>query len=344
MIVIVEVILIIIFIVICYHNNYCFYSFSITGTVMTLDTHGIMRALMCSAGWQWTPVLDLNKAKKTPDHRLWPVTVKGNRLSHVLLNGESRPATYPQPVTTMKVFHLSIPEVREGKDSKAQNERVQLLLWESTMTAHLESVKALETTTGVLPEGMTSQDLQNKLDYQSGESDKATLSLFQIACQQQRNEQAMGHAFRLRTDPGLQSAMQIADHFGRTNIAAAINGILTAKQEMAQEAAWQEQQQQQQQQGNGDSQYDSQEDQENTQPIEVYSNSSSISRRANQNREEEDDFESDTFQADSAPVRKPQPVNPFATKGSPLKRKSVIESMRDLKGSPSPKKATLSVS
>ena len=51
----------------------------LSDTLVTLDTNGILRNLLCSVGWKWTPVLDLNQAKRTADHRLWPVTVKGNK-------------------------------------------------------------------------------------------------------------------------------------------------------------------------------------------------------------------------------------------------------------------------
>ena len=299
-------------------------------------------------------MLDLNQAKRTADHRLWPVTVKGNKLSHVLLNGESRPATYPQPVTSMKVFKLPITEAKDGKDSMAQNDRVHSMLWEGMMTSHFEALKAIEITTGTLPEGISSEDLQKKVDIQQGECDKSILTLFQFACQQQRNEQAMGYAHRLRTDVGLQSATQIADHFGRTSIAAAVDAILTAKRETENEIAWQLQQQQQQQQQGQDQansqHYESQGDIEVIDnPSERSSGFTKLSRRSTGNKntveeEEFDNFESNSFEVEKTPAPKPQPVNPFAVKGSPVKRKSMQESMRDMKASPSPKKATLSVS
>ena len=302
----------------------------------------------------------MNQAKRTADHRLWPVTVKGDRLSHVLLNGESRPATYPQPVTSMRLFKLPITEIKEGKDSIAQNDRVHSMLWEGMMTSHFESLKAMETTTGTLPEGMTSAELQNKLEIQEGECDKAILTLYQLACQQQRNEQAMGYAHRLRTDGGLQSATQIADHFGRTSIAAAVDAILVGKREMEQEMSWRQQQQGQGQgqgQDQGDSnngRYESQEDKnigEVPKSNMLTSSSSNISNRrssggGNKNTVDEDDddnFESNSFEVETTPIPKHQPVNPFAVKGSPVKRKSMQESMREMKASPSPKKATLSV-
>ena len=332
----------------------------LSDTLVTLDTNGILRNLLCSVGWKWTPVLDLNQAKRTPDHRLWPVTVKGNKLSHVLLNGESRPATYPQPVTSMKIFKLPITEAKDGKDSMAQNDRIHSMLWEGMMTSHFEALKGIETTTGTLPEGLSSEDLQKKVDIQQGDCDKSILTLFQFACQQQRNEQAMGYAHRLRTDVGLQSATQIADHFGRTSIAAAVDAILTAKREMENEIAWQQQQQQGQGQGHGQGQgqdeadsngmhYESQADIEVIEvPSEKVSQLTKLSRRStgNKNRveEEDDNYESNSFEVEKTPAPKPQPVNPFAVKGSPVKRKSIQESMRDMKASPSPKKATLSVS
>lgn len=319
--------------------------------------------LLCSFGWQWTPVLDLNHAKRTPDHTLWPVTVKGNRLSHVLLNGESRPATYPQPITSMKTFKMPITEIKEGKDrGVGQNDRMHSLLWESGMAAHLEALKSQESSTGVLPEGLTSEDLERKLEDQQVECDKIVLTLFQIACLEQRIEQALDYAHRLRTDQALSSAIKIANHFGRTSIATAVDAMLAARQEVAEDLAWQQQQQQQQQGGrsitNDDDFHD---DQENADPTEQErnnnnnnnnknnnNNSSSsgvLSRRSKNITSEEENTESHVaFDSEEfTQMARPQPVNPFARQGSPPKRKSLLESMRDLKGSPSPKKATLSV-
>lgn len=317
--------------------------------------------LLCSIGWQWTPVLDLNHAKRTPDHALWPVTVKGNRLSHVLLNGESRPATYPQPITSMKTFKMPITESKEGKDrGVAQNDRMHSLLWESGMAAHLEALKGQEGATGVLPEGMSTEDLEQKLEHQQVECDKIVLTLFQLACQQQRIEQAIDFAHRLRTDQALSSAVKIANHFGRTSIAAAVDAMLVARQEVAEDLAWQQQQQQQQAASSGTDCY---EDQENADPTEHErsnaANSNSNNNNNNNNNssgvlsrrnkiaasEEEDSDSHVAFDSeDCSSMPRPQPVNPFARQGSPPKRKSLQESMRDLKGSPSPKKATLSVS
>jgi hypothetical protein len=313
-----------------------------------------MRMLLCSIGWQWTPVLDLNQAKRTPDHTLWPVTVKGNRLSHVMLNGESRPATYPQPITSMKTFKMPITESKEGKDrGVAQNDRMHTLLWESGMAAHLEAMKSQESSTGVLPEGLTSEDLERKLEDQQVECDKIVLTLFQLACQQQRIEQAIDYAHRLRTDQALSSAIKIANHFGRTSIAAAVDAMLVARQEVAEDLAWQ-QQQLQQQAGRGNSNAnDSYEDQENADPTEQERNSNAnnnssssgvLSRRSKNIPSEEEESHVAFDSEDSTQITRPQPVNPFMRQGSPPKRKSLLESMRDLKGSPSPKKATLSVS
>ena len=324
-----------------------------TGTQVTVDTKGITRILLCSLGWQWTPVLDLNLAKRTPDHSLWPVTVKGNKFSHVLLNGESRPATYPLPVTSMRPFKMPITESKEGKDrGAAQNDRTHALLWESSVAAHFESLRGDEIATGVLPEGMTSDELERRLADQQLECDKTVLILYQLACQQQRTEQAMDYVHRLRTDQALSSAMQIANHFGRTNIATAVDAILTARNEIADDLALQVEQQQQEAEAaryrNDHMNHD--EDQENSDPVEqevMNSSSGALSRKSKKLRQENEDYEEQNIFRDSeesvtqVPSR---PVNPFLRQSSPPKRKSLQDSMRDLKGSPSPKKAALSVS
>ena len=306
--------------------------------------------MLCSLGWQWTPVLDLNLAKRTPDHTLWPVTVKGNRLSHVLLNGESRPSTYPLPVTSMKGFRMPITESKEGKDrGVAQNDRTHSLLWESSVAAHFEAIRGDEIATGVLPEGVSSDELEKRLADQQLECDKTVLILYQLACQQQRTEQAMDYAHRLRTDQALASAMQIANHFGRTNIASAVDAILTARNEIADDLAWQQQQQEEEAARNSNDHMNNYEDQENADPVEqemVNSSSGALSRKSNKNRPDNEDYEERNIFRDteeSVTQVPSRPVNPFARQSSPPKRKSLQDSMRDLKGSPSPKKAALSV-
>jgi hypothetical protein len=53
-------------------------------------------------------VLDIEKAKKTAEHKFWPILVKDDKLAYVLLNGEKRPAVYPQPVVSLKPFKLPL--------------------------------------------------------------------------------------------------------------------------------------------------------------------------------------------------------------------------------------------
>jgi hypothetical protein len=250
----------------------------------------------------------------------------------------------------MKGFRMPITESKEGKDrGVAQNDRTHALLWESSVAAHFEAIRGDEIATGVLPEGVSSDELEKRLADQQLECDKTVLILYQLACQQQRTEQAMDYAHRLRTDQALASAMQIANHFGRTNIASAVDAILTARNEIADDLAWQQQQQEEEAARNSNDHMNNYEDQENADPVEqevMNSSSGALSRKSNKNRQENEDYEERNIFRDteeSVTQVPSRPVNPFARQSSPPKRKSLQDSMRDLKGSPSPKKAALSV-
>merc|ERR1711991_1084409 len=86
-----------------------------SGILYMMSSTGMVSSLMRVAGWQWVPVHD-STYKKSSDSSIWPVTVKSGRVCYVLLNGESKPAIYLQPVVSSKPFRLPIVESKEGKD------------------------------------------------------------------------------------------------------------------------------------------------------------------------------------------------------------------------------------
>jgi len=212
-----------------------------------IDTAGMMSMLMHPLGWQWIPVLDIAKTKKTIDHVYWPVLVKGPKLVYVLLNGESRPAVYPQPVVSVKHLRIPIAESiassKQGKEkADAQNERSHNLLWETSKACHWETLKVEEDIFGLLSvEGLGPEQLEMRLSAQQNEADKTVLKMLQEACRFQRTANALDLAHKLRTEKGMQAAILIANQLGRPNVANVLENILEQKQLLLQQMQQQQQ-------------------------------------------------------------------------------------------------------
>lgn len=197
-----------------------------------IDSSGMCSMLMRPFGWQWVPVLDISKSKKSDEHVYWPVMVKGAKLVYVLLNGESRPAVYPQPVTSVKSLRMPIIEIRaETKEAKEkaeiQNEKVHLFALETAKASHWESLKTEETVFGHVPveNHMSAEQLEARFQAQENEADKTVVWMIQRACAVNRISQALDLAHKLRTMKGLEAAILVANHLGRATVAKKLQEI-----------------------------------------------------------------------------------------------------------------------
>jgi len=115
--------------------------FDVDNRLLTmLDAQGSVWCLVQCAGWQWVPVLDTHKVRKSTEHTYWPVMVKFGKLVYVLLNGESRPAVYPQPVVATRQLRVPVPCLRDGKDvGDTYKERMHSILWGGALATHTEA-------------------------------------------------------------------------------------------------------------------------------------------------------------------------------------------------------------
>lgn len=197
--------------------------------VVALDSHGIMSSLMYSAGFQWTPVFNIMHVRKTIDHRYWPIMVKNGKLVYVLLNGESKPAIYPQPVVSTKALRIAIATNKDGTDfNEAAKEKMHGLLWEKMKTDHLSH--EISEVMGK-PERMEElQTLEAALETQQLASDKLVLAAFQEACSTQQIALALSLGLRLKTTKSLMAGIKVANHFGRAQVAEALDGMLQHRQ------------------------------------------------------------------------------------------------------------------
>ncbi|KAJ1441494.1 hypothetical protein B484DRAFT_390699 [Ochromonadaceae sp. CCMP2298] len=330
------------------------------GLPVALDVQGMLWSLLRADGatWQWVPVLDVRTARKSSEHTYWPVTVRFGKLVYVLLNGESRPEIFPQPIVTTRSLRVPVPGVRDGKDvGEVQKERMHAIIWGSALTAHTEAQlgEALECKEPMEDPAV----LEARVAQLQLEADKAVVKALQDACVRQRIPLALSLALQLRTEQAIQGAIQVANHFGRPTVAEALDRILEHRQALA---ALLEQQEEQQQYSNNNYQ----QEQEQQQEVEVeYVPAPRGGRREQQQQEEEQEefgnmeneerplgFLSSRLVSPQLPPPHPTPThsstskprNPFAVVSSgqtPVKRKSVFDGIQDLKASPSPKKPAL---
>ena len=117
-----------------------------------MDSLGMVSALMNVASWQSIPVLDTFATRKSVDHIYWPVAVKNGRLVYVLLNGELKPAVYPQPITSVKAFQMPVLlQEGGGKEREASNTMSRTCAMESLMRCHVDGERTHAQMTGTVP-------------------------------------------------------------------------------------------------------------------------------------------------------------------------------------------------
>ena len=320
--------------------------FDVDGKYVTiLDSAGIMSCLIHSTiGWRWVPVMNIKEVRKTQDHKYWPIMIKNNKLIYVLLNGENRPAVYPQPVVSLKQLRINQVSMRDGNQWNEQTkEKNHQLLWESLRLSHYEN-ELLDMSKNGMMMGEEMETLQQEIEKQQVIVDKSLLASFQQACQAQHIPQAMNYALRLKQTKSLKVAITIANHFGRTSVARSLDAMYQRKVQL-------EQLQAQMQMGMypgedvaaSQSQQYSQAFDDGFQEIDTSANL--LSRKASMKQQPSTSFKHNAVSPDTHTESQEKPkksLNPFAVNNSgstPMKR-----GMDEVKGSPSPKKPTLNVS
>jgi hypothetical protein len=315
--------------------------------VCIVDSYGMVSMLMKPLGWQWMPVLDVNRVKKDPSHVWWPIGVRKDKLSYVQLSGESRPLIYPQPVVTAKPLRIPIAEVPHGKDKEkveAANLRLHELVWMQAMTAHKEVMKTEQDVFGLLPiEESSNETLEARYEKQQVEADKTVLKMLQEACKTHELAKAFDLAHKLRTMKALQAGKQIANKFGRPQVAAKLDDLL--------EERFQLQQLQQQ----ADDYEESKAARPSVPPPRTPSQHDDGSH-SHRHREDQPAKVVDIYQDTAVEDRESshsvavtpaehQPFNPFKkAHHSPVKRKAGeydVEDLKKMKSSPSPHKKPL---
>lgn len=320
-----------------------------------VDSIGLVSALVQCPDWDWIPILDIAQARKAADHKFWPVMVRCNKLVYVLLNGESMPAVYPQPVVSVKALRIPLlAQGRDGKEAETFKEKQHQQLWQYTLAEHFEkNTKQLQMSES--PLDLESAELmESKLQEMYLENDKIVLKLLQEACQAKNISMALNLSIRLKTEKALQGAITIANHFGQTKVAFALEVLIDRMEQM-----------EQMRNNCVEEVYNSQEVFDSDEPMN-YSNSNKYADEENYDNYQDDiDDEPGMSLSSKASARlansksrlnKVSPAaatisgakkNPFAiqhTGTTPVKRKNNLSSIDELKASPSPKRPTLNVS
>ena len=321
-----------------------------SSALCVLDNRGLMSMLVGTAGTgQWVPVLDIDKVRKSVDHKYWPVQVRDSKLVYVLLNGENKPAVYPQPVVATRLFHVPVVEVKESGRDKAGlsvNDTSSRLVLDGAMVAHYEA-RAEEAADPQSGMSEAYERLAGELQREETGLDTTLLKLFQVECQLQRLPQAMDLVLRLRTDKGLQTAIKLANHFGRSSLAAKIDALAQQREAQRLQAAavvTTDDAAPYNQQG-GSQQYSAYDDEG---PVYGDENISSSPDNYNSNTYTTTTDHYDTYSTSkpSAPPSTRAPANPFlkSSFASPAKKRTgPLAGLADLRASPSPKKPALEV-
>jgi hypothetical protein len=324
-----------------------------------IDSKGVMSMLMKPLGWQWVPVFDTERTKKTIDHEYWPVSVSArtSKYTFVLLNGESKPKVFPRPTTAQKDLYVPVAESKETKDANVQSHH---LVYAQAMLSHADNSKLEQDVFGLRAvDNLSDEDYENRYEELQKEADKSVLKIFQSACRLQNVIKAMDLCYKIRSDNGIEAGITLANNFGLPNVAEILDDIkrMRAEEASALEAAQQQEQYQDYEQSAN--QYEgfvqeestplyanAQEDQPDDDKEEYPAGRGLVDENTENNGatgalSRKASFKSVTPALGAAEEEAPAFDNPFRKHASPERKKRNIGDLhhiaKELKSSPSPK-------
>ncbi len=315
---------------------------------VAIDKEGMLSMLMNIGTWQFVPILDISRIKKSIDYNYWPIMVKGGKFFYIPLHGESRPAIYPEPTKASHVFEFSLIDESEGFGKDGQRDKghysnalMRSFYWDSLVLQDMDVMKSQDS----FPLDMNIEAIEEQINAQCIAFDKTICHAIDHACMTKANERALDLVNKLKTIKGFDIAIAIANKRGLPKIAMEADKLKQAMEASMQEDIPMDNYYEE------ESQYDNYEEDHREPP-----KARAVGRPI--------DFESSQSSASPAPVSKFSPaptgtspatststlgkraVNPFAVSSvtSPVKKRSVLEGLQDMKGSPSPVKKPLLVS
>ncbi len=320
-----------------------------SNNLVLMETTGLVSVLMRTSVWEWVPMKDFSREiSETVD--IWPKFVRDFVLDYDKLNGEKYPAIPPRPSGIQKplrpyALEDNLPKIlKDGKKVAP----AKVLMYEMGKLVNYQTEK-----TQLLPlfgnDEATMQsfmpDLCAKVSKAMTDMDKAILSMFQEICKEKiKNDPRLFElADRLMTPTGINFCIdKLCNTFSQTKVAE----FLANKKRQQEE---QEEQQRQfiaststEYQSSGYVPHDSDYTHDDDYHVSPATTQSQYDSKTVGKRSVVQDHV-DTENVVNRP--KAIPSNPFLKSSpalSPGKRKTVFENIKELKGSPSPKRPALS--
>jgi hypothetical protein len=183
--------------------------------LLTMDSHGVIRALSRNWSFQWTPVLDTNLLKKPgSSDNYWPIGSVDDKLQCVLLRGGARyPTVFPRPQLQAIPMQLPFLDVQnENRVAHAEEQHARAaLLWYNNEHGGMNTSSRWFTAK------------------QETVQDKVILGLFQKACSLDRSSRALDLCTMLHKKKALEIASQLATLEKKPELVKRIAVLLSVK-------------------------------------------------------------------------------------------------------------------
>lgn len=195
--------------------------FSEEGDPMLWDSDGVLLTLAhwrVKAQAKWVPLLDSRRLARRvgKQESYWPVAVAGSKLHCIILKGGEQYPFFPRPITNE--FDFEVPfHARKAEMEASEGEKLeQKYLLETLLYGQEEDL--IQTSD-------VAADVKAAHKYREAMIDKTLLQLVQIACKNDREEQALSLVGLLHRSTSLEAASKIALYHQKTTLGERINEV-----------------------------------------------------------------------------------------------------------------------
>lgn len=200
-------------------SRLCWLGFSELGTLYSFDSRGMLRALLQSWGYQWMPVLDLQKESSSGrTDLLWTVGVLDDEflLCVPCKSGETYPSVTSRPLTI--TLQLRIPLLtrtdHQVSDLEESHLRKRIFMDEHSLIQTSRMSGEFRSAKGSAKE--------------QAELDTILIKLIQIACSQDQTFRVIDIAGLLRLPKSFDIAVKVAAHHRLSNLAERLQQLKEA--------------------------------------------------------------------------------------------------------------------
>jgi len=192
-------------------------------TLITMDSSGIVRSLVKTFGWIFTPICDTKILQKTKKDSFWPIsfTNKGMLIGVELRGGRVAPETNPRPVTTS--LPLSFPMCSPFLEEERRLVERSFKMNQLTSPLYILDLNlSLDREMGLKHE--------EQLERLSLEMDKNRLMIIKECCMKEQVDKAIQHSQQLTGIQSMEAAQKIANHFSLPILASRLDKIIQLKE------------------------------------------------------------------------------------------------------------------